>query len=261
MSKLQFQAHRGDSAYCPENTLPAFEAAVEQGYDVIEMDTKFTEDNVCVMLHDHTLNRTARYSDGRALETAVAISSITYEEAKQYDYGLFMGEQFKGTQIPTLAETLAFLKGKPIKIKLDNVFQSFNEERFEIFCRVVEEADMADQVGFTCSTLPYLCYLAERFPRAELHYDGSLTDEALKICKSLGETRAVTLWIPYDNNLTSWFKERKADAAFCRELHKYGKVGLWIITEKQELAEAKNIFFADIIETDGKLKPYMLEEV
>ncbi len=261
MSKLQFQAHRGDSAYYPENTIPAFAAALAQRYDVIEMDMKFTKDKVCVMLHDNDLNRTARYADGRKLETPVSISSVTYEEASQYDYGLFMGEQFRGTHIPTLAETLAFLKSKPIKIKLDNVFQWFNEEEFEIFCRVAEEADMAEQLGFTCRTLPYLCYLAERFPKAELHYDGSLTEEALNICKKLGENRTVTLWIPYDNKLTSWCKERKADVEFCRLLHQYGKVGIWIITEKNELADAKNILFADIIETDGKLKPFMLDEI
>ncbi len=262
MARLKFQAHRGDSAYFPENTIPAFAAAVEQGYEIIEMDTKFTKDKVCVLLHDHTVNRTGRNPDGTAIEKTTPIAELTLAQAQALDYGLFMGEKFKGTRMPTLVETLAFLKGKPVKIKMDNVFQSYNEEQFEIFCNDIEAAELGSQIGFTCKTLPYLKYLSERFTESALHYDGSLTPEALAECKSLTDAgRDVTVWIPYDNVGTAWFKERKADAEFCRELHTYGKVGIWIITERSELADAKNIFEADVIETDGKLKPYMLSEV
>ena len=64
MSKenFRFQAHRGDSAFYPENTLVSYDAAVKEGYQVIEMDSKFTRDNVCIMLHDGSVNRTCRSS-------------------------------------------------------------------------------------------------------------------------------------------------------------------------------------------------------
>ncbi|MBQ8331900.1 MAG: hypothetical protein IJX94_05330 [Clostridia bacterium] len=258
MTKFRFQAHRGDSAFYPENTLVSYDAAIKQGYDIIEIDTKFTDDNVCVCLHDATLNRTARTPEGSEIAEKTPIIKVTYEEAKKYDYGLFKGEEFKGTQMCTLAEALAFIKKSTLDVKLDNVFQKFNEEQFELFCQVIEEADMEDRIGLTCKTIPYMNYLAARFPKAEIHYDGSLTPAALEECGKLTKAgRRVTIWIPYDNENTAWFRGRKADEEFCRELHQYGEVGIWLISEPEELEVARNQFGADAIETNGTLKPTM----
>lgn len=262
MSKLRFQAHMGYSKRFPENTLPSFEAAARLGYDIVEADTKFTKDNVCVMLHDNSINRTGRLSDGGIIShDPVLISSITLEDVKKYDFGLFKDEAFKGTRIPTLAETLALIKSTDMHIKLDNVYQSFNEEQFEIFCSVIENADMEDRICFTCKTLPYFLYLAERFPRAELHFDGILTPAALDECRKASKAHPVTVWIPYDNANTAWFCGKKADADFCRKLHEYGDVGIWLIGTKEELAIAKNAFGADVIETNGDITPNMLAEI
>ena len=61
---VKLQAHRGVSAECPENTMPAFITAIEQGYNAIETDVMATKDNVLVLHHDATINRTARRADG-----------------------------------------------------------------------------------------------------------------------------------------------------------------------------------------------------
>lgn len=260
MSKenFRFQAHRGDSAFFPENTIAAYKAAVDQGYQVIEMDTKFTSDNVCICLHDGTYNRTCRFDDGSAFAEKVPAEALTLEQAKALDAGMFKDERFRGTRIPTLSEALTFLKDKNITVKMDSVFQEFTQEKFEIFCDTIASAGMEDRIAFTCKTLPYFTYLAERFPKAEMHYDGSLTPEALSITSALAAQR-LTLWVPYDNPSTAWFRERKADAALCRELHRYGKVGIWLISEVEELRVAVNEFCADIIETNGTLKPDALK--
>ncbi|MCQ2386564.1 MAG: hypothetical protein MJ078_07845 [Clostridia bacterium] len=255
---FRFQAHRGDSYEYPENTLVSYDAAVREGYQVIEMDTKFTADNVCICLHDGSYNRTCRFDDGSELPEKKNAADLTLEEVKKLDAGLFKGEQFRGTRIPTLAEALEFLKGKPVKLKMDNVFQGFNEEKYEIFCRTIKEADMEEQMGFTCKTLPYFIDLALKFPKAEMHYDGSLTPEALETVKKYADGRA-TLWIPVDSKVTAWCKERKASAEFCAELHPYGKVGIWIISELDELKAAVCDYGADIIETNGKIKPNFLD--
>ncbi|MGI6260910.1 MAG: glycerophosphodiester phosphodiesterase [Acutalibacteraceae bacterium] len=260
MSKenFRFQAHRGDSAFFPENTITAYKAAVDQGYQVVEMDTKFTSDNVCICLHDDTYNRTCRFDDGSAFAEKIPAEALTLEQAKALDAGMFKDERFRGTRIPTLAEALAFLKDKNVTVKMDNIFQGFTQERFEIFCDTIASADMEDRIAFTCKTLPYFTYLTKRFPKAEMHYDGSLTPEALNITSALAAHR-LTLWVPYDNPSTAWFKGRKADAEFCRELHRYGKVGIWLISEVEELRVAVNEFCADIIETNGTLKPDALK--
>ena len=50
-------AHRGASKYAPENTLPAFQKAIEMGADGIELDVQMTKDNQCVVIHDETIKR------------------------------------------------------------------------------------------------------------------------------------------------------------------------------------------------------------
>ena len=63
---MLYQAHRGVGTEYPENTMPAFRAAVEQGYALIELDPCFTLDGQCAILHDRTLNRTCRTASGAA---------------------------------------------------------------------------------------------------------------------------------------------------------------------------------------------------
>ena len=94
---MKFQAHRGVQCEAPENTMPAVVAAITQGYDVIEVDVDVTKDGKFVLLHDHFLNRTGRNQDGSEITEKIAISDITYEEALQYDFGVFFSEAFQGT--------------------------------------------------------------------------------------------------------------------------------------------------------------------
>ncbi len=260
MSEFLFQAHRGDSVSYPENTLCAYKAAVEQGYGIVEMDCKFTKDNVCIMLHDSIVNRTCRYDNGDIIEGKISSTSLTLAEIQSFDAGIFKGEQFRGVRVPTLAQTLSVMKGSGSSVKLDNVFQSFNEEQFEIFCRTVEEADMGREVGFTTKTIPYFAYLAKRFPEAQMHYDGLMTREALEFTSALAGERT-TYWIPYKNQSTSWFNGRFADEEFAAEVRKYGRLAIWTIGTLDELRDTVKLFGASAAETNGQLKPYMLAEI
>ena len=260
MSKFRFQAHRGDSAFYPENTIPAYSAAIAQGYDIIEMDARFTADNACICFHDAYLNRTARYiADGSELKEKLPVAKATMNEIRKLEAGLHKGEQFRGTPIVTLAGALiyiAYCENSSIGIKLDNVLQSYSQEQLEIFGKIIDNCDITSQVGLTCYTLPYLKYMAERFPKCELHYDGVITPAALETCGRLSDAgRRVTIWVPYDNEATAWAKARRADAEYCRELHQYGEVGIWLISEPEELHMARDVFGADVIETNGTLKP------
>ena len=77
-----YQAHKGVSTENPENTMPAFVAAIEQGYDIIELDVAPTRDLRFVLIHDAKLNRTGRNPDGSELTEEIKITDITYEEFK-----------------------------------------------------------------------------------------------------------------------------------------------------------------------------------
>ena len=67
--------HRGASAYAPEHTFAAYDLALEQGADYIEIDLQMTADGVLVALHDKTLNRTADARKGCQSNTAGVLSA------------------------------------------------------------------------------------------------------------------------------------------------------------------------------------------
>lgn len=99
-------AHRGFSAFYPENTLPAFNACIDIGADYVEGDIQFTLDGELVMLHDETVDRT---TDGSG-----PVASFTLAQLKELDAGFpdKFGDQFEGTRIPTLEEALDLCKSR-----------------------------------------------------------------------------------------------------------------------------------------------------
>ncbi|MBQ7335898.1 MAG: hypothetical protein IJW92_05455 [Clostridia bacterium] len=99
-------AHRGFSTVAPENSMPAFGAAVALGAEEIEFDLWSTKDGVLVSCHDETLDRV---SDGSG-----KIGEHTYEELLQLDFGIKHGEKFKGLKIPTFEEILQKFAGRVI---------------------------------------------------------------------------------------------------------------------------------------------------
>lgn len=100
---VQVLAHRG-TVNVPENTLSAYRVAAVKGFHYIGADLHFTSDRVPVILHDVTLNRTARNADGSELNEYVDIEKIPYSKARTYDVGLYCGEFWRGERIPTFEE-------------------------------------------------------------------------------------------------------------------------------------------------------------
>ena len=97
--------HRGASAYAPEHTFAAYDLALEQGADYIEIDLQMTSDGVLVALHDKTLNRTADAPEGVPEQYCRGlVSKKTLEQIKMCDAGSWFGPEYAGEQIPTLEE-------------------------------------------------------------------------------------------------------------------------------------------------------------
>src|SRR3981189_1533671 len=109
---IQVHGHRGARAMRPENTIPAFEYAIDQGVDAIEMDVAVTKDEVLVISHDPVLSPEIY----RALAGAKVISEMTFAELRKGDGGALVNPQFPkqtpvpGTRIPTLEEVLGLSK-------------------------------------------------------------------------------------------------------------------------------------------------------
>lgn len=252
----KLQAHRGVSYDRPENTMIAYKEAIAQGYDLIELDPKFTLDNKCVLLHDKTLNRTARDKDGNPPKTEkLAIKSITYAEACEYEYGSWFDEKYKGEHIPTLEEVLAFSKETKMPLKFDNIMQDFTDEQLDIFFTEVEKSGISDSIGFTGSKLEYLDKVLDRFPNTIIHFDGLWNDESREHLTSRVKEGNLYVWLRYDNKATSWNKFPAVTEETAADVKKYARLGLWLLSEREELENAINLYHADLVETNGSLKP------
>ena len=106
----QVWAHRGASGYAPENTLPAFELAVEQGADGFELDVQLTRDDAVVCIHDETLERT---TDGTGW-----VADHSLEQLKELDASAGMAG-FAGARIPTLDEVLELAVGADVTVNVE----------------------------------------------------------------------------------------------------------------------------------------------
>lgn len=105
---MKLFAHRGVMAHRPENTMSAFELALESGADGIETDVHLTKDGELILIHDETVKRT---TDGTGW-----VGSYTLQELKQ----LNAGKQFSINEpIPTLNELLNLVKNEAVVLNLE----------------------------------------------------------------------------------------------------------------------------------------------
>ncbi|MBQ4451904.1 MAG: hypothetical protein II912_05995 [Clostridia bacterium] len=109
--KMINYAHRGASAYYPENTLRSFYAGLDMGADGIETDIQRSKDGVLVLHHDDTLQRIA-HAEG-------AVSDHTYAELLEMDFGSFMGEKFTGERIVRLDTFLTHFGRRGLTLALE----------------------------------------------------------------------------------------------------------------------------------------------
>lgn len=96
ITRTRITAHRGASAAAPENTIYAFQAAVESGADYIELDVQLTSDGQLVVFHDEKLDRV---TDGKG-----KLKDHTYDELQQLSAGIRFGGEFADAKIPLLSE-------------------------------------------------------------------------------------------------------------------------------------------------------------
>lgn len=153
-------AHRGASGdgHAPENTLAAFQKAIEMGVDGVECDVHCTKDGSVVVIHDHTLNRTT--------DIKGAVEEMTLKEVKKADAGSWFDPRFAGERIPTLRELLKLAKGKAItviEIKSENIADKVIKEIKD--ARAESEAVI---ISFHASALKDAHEIYPRIPRGLL---------------------------------------------------------------------------------------------
>jgi len=134
-------AHRGASVHAPENTLAAFELALEQGAHGIELDAKLSADGKVVVIHDASVERT---TNGQG-----QVSQLDLTALRELDAGSFFSDQFKGEKIPMLAEVFEMLgKRAIINVELTN-YKTPRDGLADKVCELVQRFGLQDSVLFS----------------------------------------------------------------------------------------------------------------
>lgn len=139
-------AHRGASAYAPENTIAGFQKAVAMGASWFELDVYLSLDGIPIVIHDETLDRT---TNGKG-----SVKEKSFAELKLLDAGSWFDPAYSGATIPTLEQAMDFAKdtiGIYIEIKDTNpdlpqkIFNLVKE--YEMTNRVVIQSFSLEQLG------------------------------------------------------------------------------------------------------------------
>jgi glycerophosphoryl diester phosphodiesterase len=165
---IDIYGHRGARGLSPENTLPAYQTALNLDVDYVDMDVVMTKDRVLVVQHDLALNPDiTRDKGGNWIKNKhLLVKNLTLKELQQYDVGrinpraayakLFPHQISKdGTPIPTLREVIQFVKrhakkkvGFQIEIKTDPEHPELTytpEEIAEALVKILKEENIARQ--------------------------------------------------------------------------------------------------------------------
>ena len=145
MADVKIWAHRGaggwDKQYAPENTMPAFEKAIEMGADGIELDVQFSKDGEIVICHDETIDRTSNGSG--------AVRAYTLKELKQFNF-CSVHPEFGFVEIPTLREVLAFMKDKDLQLNIELKTSNYDYPGLEeATSKLVKEYGLNDRVIYS----------------------------------------------------------------------------------------------------------------
>jgi glycerophosphoryl diester phosphodiesterase len=180
-------AHRGASGQAPENTVPAFQLAWEQGADAIEADFRLTKDGHIVCVHDHHTKRVS----GKKL----VVKDSTLAELQLLDVGSFKGAQFKGVPIPTISEVLAIVpEGKKIYIEIKS-----GKEIIPQLLKDIQKSKLSnDQLVVICFDPDVLLEIKSRAPKLKVSWlvnftkdkKGKISPDMEAAFKALGVLKA-----------------------------------------------------------------------
>lgn len=183
-------AHRGVHALAPENSLPSFEEAVNNGYYSAECDIQLTKDNKWVVIHNAEV-------DGRFCQYG-KIKDLTLDELKTFSYMWGANVwKYKDSRIPTLEEYLDVFVGTSTRPQIEIGVEDY--EYLGDIVEAIEERELESQAIVLTYNLKQLKAIHELNPDIELWYlVDEMTPEIIAEAKALGDN--VWLSASYDKN-------------------------------------------------------------
>ena len=138
--ETKVMAHRGASTETPENTMAAFQKAIDDMADYIELDVQLTSDGEVIVMHDSNAYRTTGVDEN--------IANMTYKEVRRLDAGSWYSVEYKGEKVPGLREVLELAQGK-IKLNIELKPADNSEELARKTVALIEKYNMENDCVIT----------------------------------------------------------------------------------------------------------------
>ena len=227
-------AHRGFSAAAPENTLPAFQLAIDQGCERAELDVQMTKDGVVMVTHDTNMRRCTGRNQN--------IYDLTYDEVRKLDAGRWFGKKYAGTKVPTLEEVLDLCKGK-IELNIEIKPNAATPELEAETLRIIREKGFENNCVITSQSYETLCKVKELAPEIPTGY-----------------ILALGVGSYYDLPAADFFSVESTfiTSGMVQQVHLRGKtVSAWTVNREEDASDLLSLGVDDII-TD---KPGMVQQL
>ena len=214
---IKIWAHRGASAYAPENTMPAFRKAIELGADGIELDVHLSRDGEVMVCHDDTVERCTGQKG--------KVRRMTREQLKALDC-CYTFPEYRGTQMPTLREVYELIAPTRLTVNVELKPGGLLDRGLERKCiALAEEFGMTERVIY--SSFHFTCL--HRLRRFDPDIPNALLYESWKslLIRRLNH-RARTALHP---EFVDMFRKEAVE-----RIHRAGqKVNVWTVNEPEDV--------------------------
>lgn len=150
--------HRGFNTVAPEETLPAYQLSVENGFKFVECDVRFTSDNIPVLLHDATVDRTSNGTGN--------IADMTFAQARELDFGSWKSETYAGTKIMSFEEFIIFCKATAINPYVEIEVYHLSASNIRLLNDITKKYGMEKCVTWLASDIQNLQRMIKENPAA-----------------------------------------------------------------------------------------------
>ncbi len=240
IEKLQspiIYGHRGASKYAPENTIAAFELALQQGAEAFELDTMLSADGIPVVIHDRTVGRT---TDGSG-----NVDQLSSKKLRIMDAGSTFSVKYSNERIPLLEEVFAIFKDRAlINVELKN-YHNLSDTLPEIAMEIANRMDVLDQLLFSSFFPSNLDRIKQITPRAKVALLCSKGMLGFLLKSKLFLSISPDYIHPHFKDITKTFIKKQHDMNI--------KVNAWTVNQQADMIELINQEVDGIITDDPKL--------
>jgi len=224
--KILITAHRGSSGEAPENTMSAYLLAIDMGSHYAELDVQETSDDVLILYHDTTYNRTAGVSAN--------VWDLSYESIKEFDVGSWKNEAYRGEPIPLLIDIIDSVNGRML-LNVEIKMNGHQDGLTEHVVQVLEEKNFIDKCIVTSFDFDAIDKVKKINPNIVAGYVFSKMPNDIDVFVANVDLLSV--------------KNKIVTPEFVRKAHQSGKdVHVWgKVDEKEEMIRLRDLEVDNII--------------